>query len=181
MTTVRIMVDLETLGTAPGCSILSIGAATFSKVSGVGNPFYTMISRKTCLNAGLKEDPDTLIWWSGQSDEARKVLSDTPATESLGLALSRFHDYVCGFLNMEVLIYGNGADFDPPILAAAFRKCGFDIPWKPYAVRCYRTIKMQHPNIKLIRPPGTHHNALSDAECQAEHAVRLLVKEDARE
>ena len=38
------MTDLETLGKAPGCKILSIGAVMFNE-SGVGRPFYAAINR----------------------------------------------------------------------------------------------------------------------------------------
>lgn len=176
MTVKRVMIDLETLGVTAGCSILSIGAATFDEHRGVGDPFYATISRKTCRNAGLVEDADTLIWWHKQSEEARKVLTADHTTLPLGLALAQFHDYLSRFHTSDVLVYGNGADFDLPILGRAFLACGFDLPWKAYNGRCYRTLKNQRPDVKLVRTPGTHHNALSDATAQAEHAIRILTE-----
>ena len=68
---------------------------------------------------------------------------------------------------------GNGADFDLPILAAAYAAVGLSVPWKPYNGRCYRTLKNLAPVVKLARP-GTHHNALDDARTQAVHAIKLM-------
>lgn len=177
----NVMLDLETLGTSAGCSILSIGAAEFGK-DGLKGAFYVVIQRRTCLNAGLVEDPDTLSWWGRQSPEAMKTLieaGDLIASVPLGHALMQLDFWlgqVAGLEDIErktLKVWGNGADFDLPILAEAYRRAGFSVPWAAYNGRCYRTLKNLMPSIKLKRG-GVHHNALADARSQAEHAVRLL-------
>jgi len=70
-------------------------------------------------------------------------------------------------------VWGNGADFDLPILAAAYKAAGGPPPWKPYNGRCYRTLKNLAPSIKLERQ-GTHHQALDDAVCQAKHLIKIV-------
>jgi hypothetical protein len=73
----------------------------------------------------------------------------------------------------DVRVWGNGADFDNPILAVAYRRTIFSgQPWKPYNGRCYRTVKNQFQDVKLVRT-GTHHNALDDARSQATHLVEI--------
>lgn len=177
---INVMHDLETLGVDAGSTILSIGAVVFGP-GGISGTFYSVINRQTCRNAGLTEDPDTLEWWRNQSPEARVVLTDAAnlkTSSPLGRALAEFDTWLLhvGAGDQErknVKIWGNGADFDKPILGAAFKTCGFAPPWTAYSCGCYRTLKNLRPEIKLIRT-GTAHNALVDAQDQAEHAIRLL-------
>lgn len=73
----RVMVDIESLGTEPGAAILSIGAVPFDTddVDATAG-FYSEVDLRSCEAAGLTIDADTLLWWQGQSDEAKAVLSD---------------------------------------------------------------------------------------------------------
>src|SRR5574343_517200 len=72
-----IMVDLETLGQCPGCSIISIGAVAFDR-GGLGPEFYTPVNLISCREAGLHESLDTLAWWSA---EARAAVVEAETTE----------------------------------------------------------------------------------------------------
>lgn len=170
----NIMIDLETLGTRPGSTILSIGATTFD-TSGVGeDEFYWVINRKTCAAAGLKEFDDTVFWWARQPGGVAflsKCNDDRSAP--LGGVLSIFTTWLD---NLEPIgtrfIWGNGADFDIALLAEAYHRCGLIPPWKYSNVRCYRTLKNLHPACPIA--VANNHNALDDAKNQAEHASRLL-------
>jgi 3' exoribonuclease, RNase T-like len=170
-----IMLDLETLGTAPGSVVLSIGAVEFDPdTDRLGREFYIVINQQSSLNAGLVTDASTVEWWGKQSREAQRVLYATTENngESLALALSLFSDFVapCG---KSVRIWGNGSDFDQPILTAAYNSVSQAAPWKFWNNRCYRTIKSLRPEIELQRI-GTYHNALDDAKSQAVHLTRIL-------
>ena len=166
----NVMVDLETLGTKPGCKVMAIGATVFSQ-DGLGSTFYRAIKRDG--QAPLLEDPDTLAWWAKQSDEARgRLFGANVDNVSLHDALEEFTRWL-SVLGDEVLVWGNGADFDNPILSAAYSACGKPQPWGPWSGRCYRTLKNLRPDIKLKRQ-GVYHDALDDALSQAAHAVELL-------
>lgn len=170
---INVMLDLETLGTAPGCTILSIGAVALGP-NPVLSLYVPAISRATCAQAGLKEDDDTLSWWYRQEDYTLLERANAPDAIALGNALHGFAIYLANLCDpKEVRVWGNGADFDLPILAEAYRRCGMRVPWAPYAGRCYRTLKNLRPDIKLVRV-GAYHNAIDDALSQAEHATRLL-------
>jgi hypothetical protein len=173
----NVMVDLETLGTVPGSVILSIGAVAFNEMDVSEEGFYTPIRRESCFQAGLTADQTTLDWWERQSEEARKVLFD-PAGASLEEALRRFNEYLGQFPG-TVSIWGNGANFDNPLLACAFKAVGVTPYYRFWNERCYRTVKNQYPDIELTRV-GTYHNALDDARCQAEHLVQICQKRDWR-
>lgn len=165
-----VMVDLETLGTLPGSVILSIGAVAFDEFNVEEQGFYTPIRRVDCESVGLKTSAATLKWWKDQSPEARKVLND-PNAVSLSLGLNLFNNYLMS-VDEEVRLWGNGANFDNPLLACAFAAAKIPPAYKFWDERCYRTVKNQFPDVKLARV-GTFHNALDDARSQAEHLVRI--------
>lgn len=169
-----VMVDLETLGTAPGCAILSIGAVGFNWRNGeVDEGMYVVINRENCKQAGLHEDDRTLSWWGKQSAEARDVLHRAgEGGVTLELGLSALDSYLRG-LGTGIRVWGNGADFDNPILACAYKAVGMRQGWMPYNGRCYRTVKNLAPHIKMERE-GVYHNALDDAKSQAKHIIKVI-------
>lgn len=182
----NIMLDLETLGISAGCKILSIGAVAFDPATGkldaewelddvsgvmrLSGGFYIAVSREDQEQYGLREDDDTVKWWNRQDATAKAVLSD-PAAVPLYDALEEFGTYVRGF-GSQVRVWGNGADFDNAILSDCYRRTPSRQPWGAYSGRCYRTLKNMTQAVKLERK-GTHHNALADAMCQAEHALAI--------
>lgn len=168
---IHTMLDLETLGTRPGCVVLSIGACRFCPESGeiyadlgapIGAPFYTTVDMRTSFKAGLTFEVDTLIWWMNQSQEARR---DTFKGEtSLVGALHAFSNW---YLTHKGPIWCHGATFDVPILAAAYYKTGIDLPWDFRTVRDTRTLFDLAGGISIPRTEGVLHNALDDAINQA--------------
>lgn len=171
----NVMVDLETRGTRPGCCILSIGAVAFDE-KGVGETFYTVVDHASCVQAGLFEDPDTMRWWNNQSDQARKVVTESESGEGLTLtsALLNFNVFLAKHGGRNCKLWGNGADFDNTILLAAYKAVGLSTGWGLYNNRCYRTVKSLRPDLKIKRGDGTHHNALDDAVSQANHMIEIL-------
>lgn len=171
-----VMVDLETLGTLPGSVILSIGAVAFDEFE-TGAEFYTPISRIDSEQRGFKVSPKTEKWWEDQSPEARLVLNH-PGAISAYTAFAHFNQFLTQFPD-DVRIWGNGANFDNPLLAAGFDIVGLTPKYQFWNERCYRTVKNQFPAIKLRRT-GTYHNALDDARCQARHLIEICQKRDWR-
>lgn len=169
----NVMVDLETLGTRPGCKVVSIGAAVFDSAGVSDTQQFRAIINRYLQPTALHENIGTLVWWSTQSTEAKARIFDTPAqAKPLTVALADFSDWI-NSLGPDVLVWGNGADFDNPILSAAYYACGLAQPWGQWNSRCYRTLKNLRPDIKLVRT-GLHHDALDDATSQAAHAVSIL-------
>lgn len=175
-----IMIDLETLGTVPGCAIVSIGAIGFDEFGVAERGFYRAIEVGAWDEPGLTAEgllkdgghpQGTIEFWKRQSDEARAVFSD-PGAVPLQRALSELARYISDHGSPR--IWGNGADFDNPIIAVAAHKVGLDPKniWKPFNGRCYRTVKNQFKDVKLVRQ-GTYHNALDDARSQAAHLVEI--------
>lgn len=172
-----VMIDLETLGTDPGCVVLSIGAVVFGP-SGTGAEFHRILSVDQQVKGGMKIDPDTEKWWEQQSEAAAETLVAARAKDHhLIYDLIDFSVWVTTTVGLErkANIWGNGAEFDNSILGALYKKFGLQKPWSYGESRCYRTLK----NLRQIPLPerpadNVFHNALGDARLQAQHAVLIL-------
>lgn len=168
-----IMLDLETMGTAPNSAIIAIGAVAFDLRHGVlGEEFYEVIQLESAVESGGVIDPSTVLWWMKQGDAARAefAIAGYRHNESL-LSFSAWVNYVSSFEKAK--IWGNGADFDNVILASAYRRGNMQLPWKFWNNRCYRTLKSLHPDVPLKRS-GTYHKAIDDAISQAEHLITIM-------
>lgn len=159
-----VMLDLETLGTRPGCAVLSIGACTFSPTGhGTDAEFYANIDPQSCRDAGLYVDPATVEWWSRQGDEAKAALmvDRRPLKDALW-AFATWWQTVGG-----ERVWSQGAAFDQPILEAAFVAAGFaGAPWAFWNSRCSRTL-FAVADVDARHWKGAKHNALEDARAQA--------------
>lgn len=150
--TSHLTVDLETLSTDPSALILSIGASIFhvddgteALTEGLYNSFYCEINKKDQVEVfGRDISESTLAWWSKQSSNAPRVLTDSPEKLTLPRGLSEFSDWIVG-LETEVVVYGNASCFDNSILRSAYTACGLEYPWSYRRDACYRTLMMNPP------------------------------------
>ncbi|HRQ87327.1 MAG TPA: 3'-5' exonuclease [Bacteroidia bacterium] len=171
----EVVIDLEALGTRPGCAILSIGAVAHIP----GTPedekeeFYSKLALETCVSAGLKIEPDTLLWWLQQSPEV--LVEAFSGTDHIDWALGSLSAWLSEVASGEgVLIYGKGPSFDCAILEAAYHARGMEKPWKFWNERCVRTVldeaerligEEAAEGLKSIRSEVPHH-ALWDARAE---------------
>lgn len=165
----HVMVDFETWSTMPNAAPRSIGAVVFTSAGLTGEEFYINIDEADVKNLGLHFLQSTIDWWSKQSVEAREALEVDKQT--LLTALTKFSQFVRE-TNGQYL-WGNGADFDNPILRSCYEAIEADMPFKPYNGRCYRTVKGCKGVPKMDARCGTHHNALDDAKSQAVHLLEI--------
>lgn len=169
-----LMVDTETLGTRPGSALTSIGAVAFNAEEGyVGAGFYCTVDARSCERAGLTLDADTVLWWLKQSGEARAALT-APGAMDLSVALAGLASF---WLSQGCRrVWSHGANFDEPLLSAAYRAAGMaGPPWKYWDARCTRTL-FALAGVAPDREGGTHHNALDDALAQARAAIEAYRK-----
>lgn len=162
----KIMLDVETLGSSPGSFICAVGAVAFGQGK-ITAEFYQRVDPEDCARHGLRIEASTVLWWMRQNDEARSELC-RPGLPLLTV-LTEFAAWLGDGNKAE--IWGNGASFDQPILDAAYRACALTTPWVYYNCRCYRTIKAIYPEIVA---PKNAHNALEDARNQANHLMQLM-------
>lgn len=168
----HVMIDLETMGTAPGSVIASLGAVAFDPVAGkMGGHFYAVLDLTPQQRAGLTIDGETVKWWLRQGDVAREALCSQAMDPATALAMFTAYWKTEG----GACIWGHGANFDEPLLSAAFRAFKLPPPWKFWDARCTRTI-YDLAGVKPDRDAGVHHNALDDARAQAEAVIRAYAK-----
>lgn len=163
-------IDLETLSTRWDAAILSIGCVKFDRDTGeIGRRFYKEISLDTAIARGHVSG-DTLAWWMGQTQGARRVFT-TKNREPLANALMLLSEFIGR--NDCARVWGNGATFDITILEHAYATGahGLTPSWHFTNIRDMRTI-VDAATEKGFNPwqvprVGIHHNAVDDAEYQA--------------
>jgi len=176
-TDIQVMIDLETLGTVPGSTILTIGAVFFSLREGVLLPaeFYHHIDPTSCEEFDLRTDSATKDWWMNQSAEARREAFAFTEEDTLDVALNAFNVWLLDTQQLHAPIngiWGNGAGFDVPMIRAAYQAADVHCPINHKLERCYRQVRSMYPTVKTERV-GMYHNALDDARSQALHLIDM--------
>lgn len=176
----QVSFDLETLGASADSVILSIGAVATCVATGERIKFYAACSVESQSNRQISQS--TLRWWEGQSAEAREALDFAKSDDcpSLQDSLNRLADWL-GLLGQthDVYVWGNGSDFDVAMLNHAYKQISDFAPWNFRHSRDMRTLYDITLRFGLdirsnIPPVGVAHNALDDAEFQANVIVESL-------
>lgn len=192
MSATHIELDLETLGLEHGSMVVSVGAVVFDperpelEPGGDLGQFHEFLLLDDQKKAGLSIDPATVMWWMGQEDAARLDIVDgyhrntLPVHIALSM-LSEWMEQVSGEAlepgkPLTVKVWGNGANFDPPMLREVYRRFGINCPWAWYNERCHRSVCKAYRELLWLTAEGTgdepqfqgtQHNALEDALHQA--------------
>ncbi|MGL5661429.1 MAG: 3'-5' exonuclease [Aeromonas sp.] len=178
----NVMLDLETMGKGPNAAIVSIGAVFFDPLTGeLGPEFEAHIDLRDSARFGTVE-PDAVLWWLGQSDEARAAIAynvDGEKRMALRQALHKFQAWLMlnGPEGQSPFVWGNGAGFDCTIMASAYaavNKVRFVGDWIGFMDRDVRTaMDMARAllGFDVQKPPfeGCPHRALDDAKHQARY------------
>lgn len=175
----HISLDLETLGTSAGCVILSIGAVKFDPFGeSVVDTFYSNIDIESSVDFGLEIEPKTLKWWMQQDKQAKDDLFKNE--KPIAQVLENFVTWLGVENRNNILIWGNGSDFDNAILSSTYSKAGCNPPWLHQNNRCLRTLlSLADIDKKNHLMTGTLHNALDDAIYQA-HLCQIAYKKLSR-
>jgi hypothetical protein len=176
----HVMVDLETWGTSPYATIISIGACWFDPYT--EQPSEIIMGRFEVAiapsNVGLRVDAETLMWWmAAERGVARTLWLDMPKVE-LRTALDGFADWLRSLSSgkeSDLRIWGNGAGFDNVLLRQAYEMASREVPWSFRHDRCFRTLRALL-TLEEGQYLGTQHTALVDAENQAIRANQIVRK-----
>lgn len=166
----NLMIDLETLGTDVDAVVISIGACFF-------DPKTKEIGAKFNMNLNVEDQmttrsitASTLKWWMCQADAAKTVFNEESAATSL--ILKMFVTWVLTNAKPEeVVVWGNGANFDISIIEHILKENKVVVPWLYKNVMDLRTFKKYIANDAKIVRHGVHHNALDDAISQAQFVM----------
>jgi hypothetical protein len=164
---VQYMVDIETLGTNPGCVILAIGACTLDET----RKFEAIISIENCEANGLLVEQATEDWWNEQPAQVRsKMFGGTMLLQEALKSLSEF-------ISEPTEVWANGSPFDFPILRAAYQRCAIAPSWRyhqEFDMRTLRRILGKAFPARTVDPSLPAHDALSDAIIQARATRKAL-------
>lgn len=174
MSEVNVMFDLETMGTGPRSTILSIGAVFFYPEHGsLGEEFYIECNPS---QEGRSIDISTLAWWFQQQKDTG-IGPPLSGTNRIDLAVHSFCNWLLahkGF-ETEVILWANGIDFDWGLIKEVLSDYQGKSPVKYNNVRDYRTFAKLFSNVpRAEMPPDLAHNALEDAKAQAVHCMELF-------
>lgn len=170
---IHAMCDLETMGHTPGSAIISMAVWLFTEDKDPYESFVAEINLDSCLKKGLLPSGGTIGWWMQQAPDVRKEVSArllSGGGEPVEEALAKFSLFWSTHCDKNTKIWGNGADFDNPILTSAYKRCGFkETPYAPFSGRCFRTIKAMARINGVASPykPRVAHDASEDAWAQA--------------
>jgi 3' exoribonuclease, RNase T-like len=167
-----VMLDLETLGTLPTCTILTLGAVKFDPYTlrDPGPGIYLRIDADEQIARGRDVQEDTLQWWMNQAEDVREEalgLDGRVPVETMYRELNRF---LVGVKN----IWAQGPVFDIAILENIYRQYGWPVPWQFWQIRDSRTLFAVHGDPRVKSKVGLH-NALEDCVSQAQ-AVQQVYK-----
>jgi hypothetical protein len=182
-----IMIDIETLSTGNDAVIVSLGAVMFDPLTGeLGEEFYSIIDKASCLDIGLVTDPGTVEWWNKQSEEAKAILTSdeaVPIQEALQ-EFDKFYKRNGGGEKMfrsQPSIWGNGSNFDNVILRSAYVHANIKCPWHFVNDKDVRTLVDIGRRLKVDfdkngnTREGVHHHALDDAKHQAKYCSQIYI------
>lgn len=169
----HVSLDLETGGTGTNAALRAIGAVKFDIRTGeILSRFYVNVDIEDHVRRGGIADERTLEWWSQQSVESQLALLVDP--KSVETALAAFTNWMPN----GAPLWGNGSNFDNRVLREAYSLLGMYCPWHWIADRDIRTLVVTNQTLGLKRPDiprvGTHHNAVDDAEFQANLVFALI-------
>ena len=185
-----IIIDIETLGTKPGCPIIEIGACALDPAGVIVANFSRRVPHQHLSFAVVKEGSAqslydendftrTCRWWVDSEERAEtlmKILSPSCCVQD-NCALYEFCDWlkgqVAGIDPENIRVWANGPAFDISILCWAFDYYGIARPWICWQERCVRTALELAGYVKGSVPweeTGPRHRAL----CDARHEARKL-------
>ena len=163
-----LMLDWETLDTAPTAQVIAVGAVTFE----LGDPdaptkeYYSRISTVGQENRSVSID--TIAWWNNQSDIARAHSfdgRDSSELPNLSQVVQDLRNFIVS--TGAEYIMGNGNMFDCNIFRDICGRANVPYPVSYWADLDLRTAKIMLKGEKIPWPQDLlPHHALDDAKYQ---------------
>ena len=161
------MIDIETIGVAPGATILTIAAQSFDPFGTGYYPrhYYARVSLESQEDRTIYDS--TLDWWATQPAVVREEAFNDEGRVPLDQALDELGKLIWN----SKFLWCQGPTFDCTILEHAYKSYRKPLPWKYYMVRDSRTVFSLWPDQPI--PPTSHH-ALEDCRRQVGMLQRTL-------
>jgi hypothetical protein len=165
-----LMIDIETLGTAPGSVITQVAVVGFDRTSPVPprTLFFLSPSIKQQSALGMTIDADTVAWWAKRPSGAlaeQLSASQTPLDE-----FCECFDAIFRLDGGGSRVWAFSPNFDCVLIEALYQRLGRQIPWGHRQPRDLRTLADCAGVEKLseiVPYPENAHRADVDAQYQA--------------
>jgi hypothetical protein len=171
----NLMIDLESMGLPPTGALIGLGGCFFDlKEQTIGPTFYRAVNLATAVREGGTMTPSTVMWWLGQSQEAREAVRFSAL--DIRTVLTEFADFIAEHSRVQdVRTWGNANTFDLTLLSGAYERMGMKQPWHYVNEMCFRTVRNMYPQVVYDpeRKGKDAHNALADAIFQANHLFAI--------
>lgn len=166
----HLMIDIETLDTAPTAAVVQIGAVLFDRTEPKISQICATVDLETALKHGTVS-ASTLKFWLEQDRETIKsvYLGWKPDTEAILIHLNEFMS--------QVDKIWSHATFDIPVLKHFYSQMSLRCELDENFRKCMdiRTLEMfAGDQIEWEPREGKHHNALDDAKWQVKHVIKML-------
>lgn len=169
-----LMIDLETLSTAPGAHILSLGAVWFDRATGELGPELYVVTDPGVTNGEI--DADTVCFWSWQSGAARRaVFAPECETVTLGGLLRCLNHFIDCHWDRDLqtpTLWSRGYK-DPEWLDEAYRRERIQPSYQFRWWADQRTV-MKLTGSAHVAVPGVEHHALDDCKAQILDLVHAM-------
>lgn len=185
MSMADLMLDLETLGTAPGSVITQIGACYFDRETGeIGEKILINVQIDDCIKHGLVTDGGSIKFWLDQATKHEPTFLKEPVTLTVAIAtLRNFYktrrndgsEFAPNMADRDASCWSH-ATFDFPMLAYACRVIG-EGPCLPYRnLRDIRTLidLSKLPYKKDVAGDPKTHDALDDCRFQVRYCTEAF-------
>ena len=163
--TTHATIDIETLGTKPDTSVLTIGAVKFNPFTKEAphSDLYIRMDADEQLEAGRSVDEDTLIWWNKQPQEIQDEAFNPDGRTSVEETLTQLNKYLVGVDK----VWCQGPVFDICILENLYRQYDKHFNWVFWNIRDSRTLFGLMPEDPRKKFKFAAHNALEDSRVQS--------------
>lgn len=176
-----VMLDIESLSTEPNGVLIQISAIPF-QIEGdspfaSGQTWNEFISPKSCIEAGLEVNADTMKWWFKQEDHIQHRVLGKAISEGgkLTFVLDTFSNWLKSLEEKaeKVFIWGYPATSDMAWLQNAYKAAKLPYPVAYNRTRCLGTLAdlyWERTGLKLSEQSKTqiNHDALQDCKAQIE-------------
>ena len=106
------------------------GEATEEAASAWPEPYVAYIDLRSCVVENMDFDPETISWWSRQSDDAKRAvcegLSEPVADVTVGI-LDYLRDIAAQYQIDSICLWAHGMDVDCAILRSICRRFDIDL------------------------------------------------------
>jgi hypothetical protein len=180
-----IMLDMEFLNTTQDAAILQIAMVALNTDTLEISPdtFYIEVDPDDCVAKGMTIGADTVRWWIHQAPEAIKSAFEKEGKykHSLAIAMFKVGGFITSVAKPDDLTILQVGDLDSQILQTGYRLVAGDVKlpnglaWRPWRVKCVRALRDEFANyVPTPVVKGVKHNALYDAQYQAEQYVAII-------